>query len=75
MVKGVLINLDNVKHFEKTESSRYIAVYYLNDPNPLLLPFDSPAEAHKWFDVLRLLFKAHLKTKVVDANVDLSKLN
>ena len=73
--KGVLINLDNVKHFEVAENSRYVAVHYVNDRNPLLLPFNSPEEAQKWLKAVELLFKAVIKTSIVDANVDFSKLN
>ncbi|WP_457567896.1 hypothetical protein [Desulfurobacterium sp.] len=74
-VKGVLINLDNVKHFEKSKKSNYVSVHYLNDPTPLFIPFSSSDEAEKWFDALKLLLKVILKTRVIDGDIDLSKFN
>ena len=74
-VKGILINLENVKHFETSKDSRYVAVHFLRDPTPLLLPFDSAEQAKEWLEAVSVFLKAELKEKVLKANFDFSKLN
>ena len=75
IVKGVLINLDYVKHFEKTEKNRYVIVHFLGDPNPLMIPFSSPEEAEKWFNSLNLVLSKELNAKVVNGNLATAKFN
>ncbi|ADU96013.1 hypothetical protein Theam_0039 [Thermovibrio ammonificans HB-1] len=68
-LNGVLINLDNVKHIER--SGRLVVFHYRGDNTPLTVSFESEAVAQGWLEAFALLNKGQknlISVKALDLN-------
>ncbi len=54
--KGVLVNLNNVKYVET--SGRYVVFHFINDSNPLMIPFEDSQQAENYLKGFFIVSKA-----------------
>ena len=68
-VKGIVVNLTNVKHIER--EGRFVVFHFSGDSNPLMVPFSHELEAQRWLES----FFISTKTKQTSLDTTNWKIN